>query len=174
MIHGAAGSVGTFAVQFSRWIDAHIIDTASSQNTDFLYEMGVYKVIDYKTIRFEDVVHDVDIVFDTVGGETLERSWRVLRKGGVLVSISAVRAPSEEKSLQVYLQEKGATHGVCATWFIVQANRDQLIKIGKLIDSVYVKPVIDMVLPLSQAHQAYGRVSNGHVRGKMVLRVGKE
>jgi NADPH:quinone reductase-like Zn-dependent oxidoreductase len=174
LIHGAAGGVGTFAVQFSRWIDAYVIGTCSTRNKDFLCELGVDNVIDYKTTRFEDVVHDVDIVLDTVGGETLERSWRVLKKGGILVSVSSsLDIPSEKKSIQSYLREKGAAHGVHAIWHLVHPDREQLTKIGKLIDSGYVKPVIDKVVPLSEAaHKVYGSAINEHIRGKIVLHIG--
>lgn len=94
LIHGAAGGVGSFAVQLARWTGAHVIGTASAYNSSFLKGLGVNDVIDYKETRFEDRVHDVDVVFDTVGGKTLERSWQVLRKGGKLVSVVSQNLPS--------------------------------------------------------------------------------
>jgi NADPH:quinone reductase-like Zn-dependent oxidoreductase len=87
LIHGVAGGVGVFAVQLAHWAGAHVIATASARNRDFLHELGANEVIDYTTTRFEDVVHDVDLVFDTVGGDTLQRSWQVIKPGGVLVTI---------------------------------------------------------------------------------------
>src|SRR5712671_2696908 len=87
LIHGAAGGVGVFAVQLAHWAGAHVIATASARNSDFLRELGANEIIDYTTTRFEDGVHDVDLVFDTVGGDTLQRSWQVIKPGGVLVTI---------------------------------------------------------------------------------------
>ena len=171
LIHGAAGGVGSFAVQLARWTGAHIIGTASEHNSSFLKDLGVNDVIDYKKTRFEDRVHDVDVVFDTVGGKTLERSWQVLRKGGKLVSVASQGLPTTFDKLQAYFKEKGDSYGIDATWFILHTSRDQLIKIGDLIDSGQVKPVVDTILPLSQASQAYGGAKGVHKHGKIVLRV---
>jgi NADPH:quinone reductase-like Zn-dependent oxidoreductase len=161
LIHGAAGGVGVFAVQLARWAGAYIIGTASARNRDFLRDLGVNKTIDYTTTRFEDVVHDVDFVLDTVGGETLERSWQVIKPGGTLVSVVSPRPSFEEAQ----------AHGVRLVWFIVKPNRDQLIQIGALIDEGKIRPIIDTVFPLSQARQEYEQASKRHTRGKIVLRV---
>ena len=171
LIHGAAGGVGSFAVQLARWIGAHIIGTASEHNSSFLKDLGVNDVIDYKKTSFEDRVHDIDVVFDTVGGKTLERSWQVLRKGGKLVSVASQDLPTTFDKLQAYFKEKGESYGVDATWFILHPSRDQLIRIGELIDSGRVKPVVDTILPLSQASQAYEGAKGVHKHGKIVLRV---
>jgi NADPH:quinone reductase-like Zn-dependent oxidoreductase len=160
LIHGAAGGVGVFAVQLAHWAGAHVIATASARNRDFLHELGANEVIDYTTTRFEDVVHDADIVLDTVGGDTLERSWNVMKKGGVLVSVVSPPSASQAKM-----------HGVRPVWFIVKPSRDQLIEIGELIDTGKIGPLIDTVLPLSQARQAYEQGARRHTRGKIVLRV---
>lgn len=160
LIHGAAGGVGSIAVQLARWAGAHVIGTASARNRDYLRELGANEVIDYTSTRFEEVLHDIDIVLDTIGGETMERSWGVLKKGGLLVSVFS--PPS---------QEQAAAHGVRAVFFIVQPNRAQLIQIGDLIDTGQVRPVIDTVLPLSEARQAFERGLSGHTRGKIILRV---
>jgi len=161
LIHGAAGGVGVFAVQLACWAGAHVIGTASARNSDFLRELGANEVIDYTTTRFEQVVHDVDLVFDTVGGDTLERSWQVVKPGGVLVSVVSPRPSFEEAK----------AHGVRPVWFIVEPNREQLIQIGALIDAGRIRPIIETVLPLSQARQAYEQGAKGHTRGKIVLRV---
>ena len=171
LIHGAAGGVGSFAVQLARWTGAHIIGTASEHNSSFLKDLGVNDVIDYKKTSFEDRVHDVDVVFDTVGGKTLERSWQVLRKGGKLVSVASQDLPTTFDKLQAYFKEKGDSYGIDATWFILHPSRDQLIRIGELIDSGRVKPVVDTILPLSQASQAYEGAKGVHKHGKIVLRV---
>ena len=128
-------------------------------------------MIDYKKTSFEDRVHDVDVVFDTVGGKMLERSWQVLRKGGKLVSVASQDVPTTFDKLQAYFKEKGDSYGIDATWFIVHHNRDQLIRIGDLIDSAWVKPIVDTILPLSQASQAYEGAKGVHKHGKIVLRV---
>ena len=171
LIHGAAGGVGSFAVQLARWTEAHVIGTASAHNSSFLKDLGVNDVIDYKKTSFEDRVHDVDVVFDTVGGKTLERSWQVLRKGGKLVSVASQDLPTTFDNLQAYFKEKGDSYGIDATWFILHPSRDQLIRIGELIDSGRVKPVVDTILPLSQAGQAYEGAKGVHKHGKIVLRV---
>jgi NADPH:quinone reductase-like Zn-dependent oxidoreductase len=171
LIHGAAGGVGSFAVQLARWTGAHIIGTASEHNSSFLNDLGVNDVIDYKKTRFEDRVHDVDVVFDTVGGKTLERSWQVLRKGGKLVSVASEDLPTTFDNLQAYFKEKGDSYGIDATWFILHPSRDQLIRIGELIDSGRVKPVVDTILSLSQSSQAYEGAKGVHKHGKIVLRV---
>jgi len=161
LIHGAAGGVGVFAVQLAHWAGAHVIATASARNRDFLHELGASVVIDYTTTRFEDGVHDVDLVFDTVGGDTLQRSWQVIKPGGALVTIVSPQ-PSFEKA---------KAHGIHPFWFIVEPNRDELIQVGTLIDSGHLRPIIDTVFPLSQARQAYEQGARGHTRGKIVLRV---
>ena len=171
LIHGAAGGVGSFAVQLARWTGAHIIGTASEHNSSFLKDLGVNDVIDYRKTSFEDRVHDIDVVFDTVGGKTLERSWQVLRKGGKLVSVASQDLPTTFDKLQAYFKEKGDSYGIDATWFILHPSRDQLIRIGELIDSGRVKPVVDTILPLSQASQAYEGAKGVHKHGKIVLRV---
>src|SRR6266705_5388346 len=161
LIHGAAGGVGVFAVQLAHWSGAHVIATASARNRDFLRDLGANEIIDYTTTRFEEVVHDVDLVFDTVGGDTLERSWQVVKPGGVLVSVVSPRPSFEEAK----------AHGVRPVWFVVEPNREQLIQIGALIDAGKVRPIIETILPLSQASQAYEQGARGHTRGKIVLRV---
>ncbi|HET9921692.1 MAG TPA: NADP-dependent oxidoreductase [Ktedonobacteraceae bacterium] len=159
LIHGAAGGVGVFAVQLARWAGAHVIATASAHNRDFLRELGANEIIDYSTTRFENVVHEVDLVFDLVGGDTLQRSWQVIKPGGTLVSVVSPRPSFAEAK----------THDVRPVWFVVEPNREQLIQIGTLIDGGRIRPIIDTVLPLSQARQAYEQGARGHRRGKVVL-----
>lgn len=160
LIHGAAGGVGVFAVQFARLTGAQVIATASARNRDFLRALGANTIIDYTTTRFEEVVHDVDLVLDTVGGDTVERSWAVVKKGGVLISVASPPSP-----------EQARAHGVRSVWFTVEPNREQLIQIGALIDAGQIRPIIETILPLSQARQAYEQGARGHTRGKIVLRV---
>src|SRR6266550_2911420 len=140
---------------------AQVIATASARNRDFLHELGASVVIDYSAERFEEVVHHIDVVFDLVGGETLARSWQVLKPGGVLVSVVSPQPPADVT--------KG--HDARFAWFIVEPNRELLIQIGALIDAGQLRPIIDAVFPLSQARQAYEQGTKGHMRGKIVLRV---
>ena len=161
LIHGAAGGVGVFAVQLARWTGAQVIATASARNRDFLCELGANEIIDYTTTRFEDVVQSVDVVFDLVGGDSLQRSWQVVKPGGVLVSVVSPRPAADVT--------KG--HDAHFAWFVVEPNREQLIQIGTFIDAGHIRPIVETVLPLSEARQAYEQGSKGHTRGKIVLRV---
>jgi NADPH:quinone reductase-like Zn-dependent oxidoreductase len=160
LIHAAAGGVGTFAVQFARWKGAHVIGTASERNHAFLKELGADEIVDYGKVRFEDVVRDVDLVLDAMAGETRDRSWKVLKKGGILVSI--LGQPSKEDA---------AKHGARAAGVFVQPNRAELEEIGRLIDAAKVKPVIEAVLPLKDARRAHEMNQTLHTRGKIVLQV---
>ena len=160
LIHGAAGGVGSFAVQLAKWKGAHVIGTASGRNQSFLCQLGVDEPIDYEKMRFEDAVHDVDVVLDTIGGDTQKRSWKVLKKGGILVSI--ISPPSAEEA---------AKHGVRQGYVFVQPNASQLAEIAKLVDSGKLKPVVETVLPLAEARRAQEQSEAGHTRGKIVLKV---
>lgn len=160
LIHAAAGGVGHFAVQFARWAGAHVIGTASERNHDFLSSIGAHETIDYTTTNFEDVVHDADVVLDTMSGDVWQRSWKVIRKGGIMVS--TLRGP-----------EAGgpdALNKLCAHVF-VQPDAAQLGEIAVLIDSGHVKPHIDRVFPLQETAEAHKLNQQGHTRGKIVLDV---
>ncbi|GHO71485.1 NADPH:quinone reductase [Ktedonobacter sp. SOSP1-52] len=163
LIHGAAGGVGSMAVQMAKWAGATVIATASAHNHAFLRTLGADEIIDYTTTRFEEVVRDVDLVLDTIGGETEARSWRVLRKGGLLLSVFS--PPS---------QEQAAAFGVRELFFVVKPNREQLIDIGDLIDTGQLRPIIKRVFPLSEASQAFEQALQGHTRGKIILRIEDE
>ena len=160
LIHGGAGGVGHFAVQLAKRKGAHVIATASAKNHHLVYELGADEMIDYHAQKFEDVARNIDIVLDTIGSDTQERSWKVLKKGGILVSI--VQPPSEEMAKAV--SARGA---------MVQSRPDgvKLAEIAKIIDSGNFAPVIDRILPLSEARRAQELSQSGHTRGKIVLRV---
>jgi NADPH:quinone reductase-like Zn-dependent oxidoreductase len=160
LIHAAAGGVGGFAVQLAKWKGAYVIGTASNRNQDFVRKLGADETIDYQATRFEDVVHDVDVVFDTIGGDTQKRSWKVLKKGGILVSI--LGPPSAEEA---------TAHGVRQAAVFVQPSAMQLTELAKLVDSGRLRPIVETVLPLSEARHAHELSQAGHVRGKMVLKV---
>jgi len=159
LIHAAAGGVGGFAVQFAKWKGARVIGTASAQSVSLVKELGADEVIDYRSARFEDLVKDVDVVLDTMGGETQERSLKVLKRGGILVSL--VQPPSEEKARVL---------GVRAVFLRSDHNRgDELAKIAELVVSGQVKVNVETVLPLSEARQAQELSQSGHAHGKIVL-----
>ena len=160
LIHGGSGGVAHFAVQLAKWKGAYVIATASTKNHELLRKLRADETIDYTTHKFEEVAEKVDLVLDTIGGETQERSWRVLKKGGALISL--VQPPSEQKARRF---------GVRGIMCSVQPDGAQLSKIAKLIDSAKLKPIIDRILPLSEARRAHELSQNGHIRGKIVLRV---
>jgi NADPH:quinone reductase-like Zn-dependent oxidoreductase len=160
LIHGAAGGVGTFAVQLAHWHGAHVIGTSSQSKASFLHELGADEVVDYKLVRFEDRVRDLDVVLDTVGGDTLDRSWGTLRKGGVLVTVAG-DAP----------EAKTAEYGVRGVSFLVQPSRAQLNQISQLIDAGTIRSIVEAVFPLGRAREAYERGLLGHNTGKLVLQV---
>ena len=162
LIHGAAGGVGTFAVQLAHWKGAHVIATASSSHADFLREIGADQVIDYEKDKFEEIVKDVDLVLDTVGGDLVERSRLVLSPTGMLITI-VDSLPTE-----------GAAALTRELFFIVEPNRSELIELGKLIDAGKLKTIISEVFPLDNARKAFEKGLAGHVRGKIVLRVAND
>ncbi|MBF0563985.1 MAG: NADP-dependent oxidoreductase [Nitrospirae bacterium] len=160
LIHAAAGGVGHFAVQLARWKGAKVIGTASANNAEFVRQLGADEVIDYNTTRFEDAVSDVDVVLDTMGGDTQQRSWKVLKKGGILIGTLGIQSP-----------EGAAKYGVRGEAIFVAPNADELTQIAVLIDSGELKTVVSTVLPLDEAARAHELSQTGHVRGKIVLKV---
>jgi NADPH:quinone reductase-like Zn-dependent oxidoreductase len=160
LIHAAAGGVGHFAVQFSKWKGARVIGTASGRNEEFVKKLGADTVIDYTVKKFEDEGSGVDCVLDTQGGEVLNRSLRVLKKGGIVVS--TLSEPSAEDL---------AKYGVRASHIIARADSRQLIQIAGLIDAGNVRPVVETVLPLAEVRRAHEMSQKGHVRGKIVLKI---
>lgn len=154
LVHGGSGAVGGFAVQLAKWRGAHVTATASAHSLEAVRTLGADRVIDYRAGRFEDAVRDVDAVFDTVGGDTLARSWGVLKAGGRLVTI----ATSEEGT---------ADDRTRAAFFIVAADRGQLTEVARLIDAGHLRPAVDGVFPLAEARAAYEYKPR---HGKAVLR----
>jgi NADPH:quinone reductase-like Zn-dependent oxidoreductase len=162
LIHAGSGGVGHFAVQLAKAKGAKVIATSSAKNLDFLEELGADQAIDYKTQKFEELVKDVDVVLDPIGGETLARSYQVVKPGGFLVSI--VEPPSPEK-----LEARGIRGAV----FLVQPDAKELAEIGALIEAGKVKPVVSETYPLADARKAQESSQTGHARGKIVLVVVK-
>lgn len=160
LVHAAAGGVGTIAVQLAKWKGARVYGTASASNLDFLRDIGVDEPIDYTTLNSEEVGRSVDVVLDAVGGDTQDRSWIVLKPGGMLVGI--VSPPAEEVAI---------SHGARQAFHMTHGSGQQLKEIGALIDAGHVRPVVQTVLPLHEARQAHELSQTGHVRGKIVLQV---
>jgi NADPH:quinone reductase-like Zn-dependent oxidoreductase len=160
LIHGGSGGVGTMAIQIAKIRGARVIATGSARNLDYLKSLGADEVIDYGATRFEDVVKDVDVVFDLVGKDTQERSWQVIKKGGILVS---VREPGAE--------EKAKERGVRAAYVLVQPHAEQLAEIARLIDAGRIKPVVSETFSLAEVQRAHQQIETRHTRGKLVLRV---
>jgi NADPH:quinone reductase-like Zn-dependent oxidoreductase len=156
LIHGGAGAVGMFAVQLARWRGAHVVATASARNLEFVASLGAEQTIDYRAGRFENIAREIDVVFDAVGGDTLQRSLAVLRPGGRMITI----AGGAEGSSDPLLKE---------AFFIVEPNRGQLVEIGKLLEEGRIRTVVGDVLPFSQAPAAYAGNRSG--RGKQVLAI---
>jgi NADPH:quinone reductase-like Zn-dependent oxidoreductase len=160
-VQGGAGGVGSYAVQLARWKGAHVTATASERNLEFVRGLGAETVIDYGATAFESIVHDMDVVIDTVGGGVRERSWRVLRPGGFLVTI--VGLPS---------QEAAQAHGVRAAAVVRRdpaRTHEMLKQIADLIEAGQIKVEITHTFPLAQAAQAQERGQRGHGRGRIVL-----
>lgn len=160
VIHGAAGNVGTYAVQLARQAGLHVIVTASAGDSALLRDLGADTVIDYRTELFEDSVQGADAVIDLVGGDTQKRSFGVLRRGGKL--ISAVSAPDQVLALR---------HGVEAAFFLVKVTSDDLAEIARLIDDGKLRTGVGAVLSLAGARQAHLMLEGQrpHPRGKIVL-----
>jgi NADPH:quinone reductase-like Zn-dependent oxidoreductase len=160
LIHAGSGGVGHLAAQLAKWKGAYVFATASTKNQDLLRKLGVDEPIDYTQQRFEDIARKIDIVLDTIGGETQERSWSVLKKGGNLVSL--VQPPSEEKAKEL---------GVHAVFVGGQPSGAQLAEIAKIIDSGKLAPIIDRIFPLCEARRSHELSQSGHTHGKIALRV---
>lgn len=156
LVHGGAGAVGIFAVQLARSRGAHVIATASEANLAFVTELGANEVIDYRKERFEDRVGKVDVVFDTAGGETLQRSWSVLKPEGRLITIVSEVEGTDDPKLK-------------AAFFIVEPNRDQLNEVARMLDAGTLRTFVGATVPLEKAEEAY---IGGHLKsgpGKVVV-----
>lgn len=161
LIHGAAGGVGLFAVQFARWKGAHVIGTTGAANVDFVRSLGAETVVDYTSTPFEQVVHDVDLVLDTIGGETLQRSMNVVKRGGTLVTL--LEQPPQEKA-----QERGIR--VMKNTATLPFPPSSLLQtIAQLIAEGQVRAIVGKTFPLYEARQAHELSQTGHGRGRIVL-----
>ncbi|AZM91300.1 NADP-dependent oxidoreductase [Streptomyces sp. W1SF4] len=159
LVHAAAGGVGHLAVQIAKARGAYVIGTASAGKHELLRSLGADEVVDYRAVSFEDVVADVDVVLDGLGGEVAERSLSVLREGGRLVTLPGPDDVPDD------------TRGFRADWVLVEPDRLGLREIAALADRGALKPLVDTVLPLEQAAKAHGIGELGRTTGKIVLTV---
>ena len=160
LIHGGSGGVGHFAIQFAKAKGARVFTTVGTSTVAFAKSLGADVVIDYKTQRFEDHARDLDMVFDLIDGETRERSWKLLKRGGTLVT--TLTEPSQEKASQL---------GLRALRYTVEADGSELAEIAALVTTGKVKPHVEKTYPLDEASQALAAVENSHPVGKIVLTV---
>ncbi len=159
LVHGGSGAVGAFAVQLAHHRGAHVSATCSTPHCPFVTELGATQVIDYRESHFENHVDDISVVFDTVGGETLERSWQVLAEGGRMITVAT--ESSTDQSARVR-----------AAFFIVEPNRSQLVEIGTLLEASEIRPVVRDVVPFSDVSAAYSAdTAKRRGRGKVVVAV---
>jgi NADPH:quinone reductase-like Zn-dependent oxidoreductase len=163
LIHGGSGGVGTFAIQIAKARGAKVFATASTGNQDFLKELGADVAIDYTKQKFEDVAKDVDVVLDSVGGDTLARSYGVLKKGGFIATLVSRLDQSQLEK-----------HGVRGESISVVPNSEELAEIGKMIDAKKIRVIVSQTFPLADAAKAQQQVATGHTRGKIVLKVADE
>ncbi|MEV7676414.1 NADP-dependent oxidoreductase [Streptomyces sp. NPDC088752] len=159
LVHAAAGGVGHLAVQIAKARGAYVIGTASAAKHALVRELGADEVVDYREVRFEDVLRDVDVVLDGIGGETAERSLKVLRPGGRLITLPG---PDDVPA---------APDGVRAVWVLVEPDHLGLRELAALVERGELRPVADTVLPLAEAAKAHAIGEEGRTTGKIVLTV---
>ena len=158
LIHGGAGGIGSIAIQLAKNLGGYVATTVSTNNKQFVQELGADIVIDYKTQNFEDILHDYDAVFDTVGGETYRRSFKVLKKGGIIVSM--LEQPNSELMSQ---------YGIKVIFQFTQADRERLTKLAQWVDQNNIRVNVEKTFSLDEAGKALDYQKDVHPRGKVVL-----
>jgi NADPH:quinone reductase-like Zn-dependent oxidoreductase len=184
LIHAGSGGVGTFAIQLAKHIGATVATTASSTNGDLVRSLGADVVIDYKTQDFENVLSGYDVVLNSLGKDTLEKSLDVLKPGGKLISISGppdVEFAREQRLnwflrqgtrlLSFGIRKKARRHAVNYSFVFMRANGEQLSQITSLIESVVIRPVMDRIFPFDATKEAMTYLDTGRARGKVVVKV---
>jgi len=182
LIHAGSGGLGSIAIQLAKHLGASVATTTSTANVDWVTALGADIVIDYRTSDFETVVHDYDVVLDPLGGDTLKKSFGVLKPGGRLISVSGPPDPEFANSaglnpilrqairvLSYPTRRTAKRHGVTYSFLWMEANGDQLAKIASLVDSGIIRPVIDRVFPFESTKEALAYVDQGRAKGKVVI-----
>lgn len=159
LVHGAAGGVGAYAVQLARWKGAQVTGTASAKNLDYVRSLGAENVIDYNAAPFETVLHDLDVVIDTVGGDIPERSWQVLRPGGIFVTIAAWLPEGAGQAQNIKAMNAG------------RAAPETLKQISELIEAKQLKTEVGPLFSLADARRAQELSQTGHGRGRIILQI---
>jgi alcohol dehydrogenase len=160
LIHGGAGGIGSIGIQLAKNLGAYVATTVSPNDKQFTQELGADQVIDYKTQSFEEMLHDYDAVFDNVGGQTYVRSFKVLKKGGIIISM--LEQPNSELMNQ---------YGIRAIFQFTQVNRERLTKLAQWVDQNNVKVSVDKIFSLDEASKALDYQKDVHPRGKVILTV---
>lgn len=161
LVQGGAGGIGSIAIQLAKHLGAFVATTVSTDDKQFVQELGTDQVIDYKTENFEDIVHDYDAVFDTVSGDTYKRSFKVLKKGSGII-VSTLEQPNSELMNQ---------YGIKAVFLFSQVNRQRLTRLAEWIDQNNIRVNIDKTFSLDEAAKALDYQKEGHSRGKLVLTI---
>ncbi len=161
LIHAAAGGVGHYAVQMAKYLGAEVAGTASEANREFVLALGASKFIDYEKRKFEDVLHDIDFVLDTIGGAYIDRSLKVLRKGGTIICIPSGNAEG--------LEEKAAALGMTGSRFLVQSDGKNMNEIAGMLEKGILKSYISKTFPFDQVREAHLQIESGKTKGKIVL-----
>lgn len=160
LIHGGAGGIGTVAIQLAKHLGAYVATTATGDGIEYVRSLGADEVIDYKSQQFDEILHDFDAVFDTVAGETYDKSFKILKQGGVIVSM--LQSPKTE------LMEQ---YGVTAMFQNTQLSTEWLNKLTNLVEAGVITPHVDKVFSLDQTREAFEARESGTVRGKVVLEI---
>lgn len=184
LIHAGSGGVGTVAIQLAKHLGAFVATTTSAANADWVKRLGADVVIDYSKVDFERAVQGYDVVLNSLGADVLEKSLRVLKPGGKLVSISGPPDPDYAKEigaswflrqvmrlLSYRIRKKAKRHGVSYSFLFMKASGNQLRELGSLIDSGAIRPVVDQIFPFASTNEAMAYVDKGRAKGKVVVRM---
>jgi alcohol dehydrogenase len=184
LIHAGAGGVGSFAIQLAKYLGAHVTTTASERNLALVERLGADQVVDYRKERFEDNVHDLDFVFDTLAGDTLLRSLNVVRRGGVVVSIASLPDATFARGwglptrwvwllglLMARVTRRARARGVRFEYLFMHPSGEQLERIARLVEAGTIVPVIDRVFPLEKTAEAMAYVESGQASGKVIIQM---
>ena len=184
-IPGGAGGVGTFAIQIAKWLGAEVTTTASPRGRALVERLGADVVLDYTTQRFEDCLQDMDGVFDLLGGDTLRKSFGIVKRGGMVVSIAGMPEPVTARQdlgrgaglatlfwfASFGSRAEARRHGVTYRYLFMHPSGAELAELGQLIEDGKLKPVIDRVFPFAEIDQAFAYLESGRAKGKVVVRM---
>jgi NADPH:quinone reductase-like Zn-dependent oxidoreductase len=184
LIHAGSGGVGTIAIQLAKHLGAIVATTTSTENLDWVKRLGADMVIDYRKDDFATILHDYDVVLNSLGAETLEKSLRVLKPGGKLISLSGPPDPDFAKGwglswilrlvmrlLSYRIRAKAKRHHVSYSFLFMKESGEQLREIGSLIDAGIIRPVMDRIFPFEATKEALAYVETGRAKGKVVVKV---